>query len=121
MYATNRSFFFTEREGYTRPSRLQENLGSGRNKIVFFQFYALANRPHAFTSEIRIGVRFCGVVINVRFGLSSCGKGDSLSIEPVDGVPILIDPSVDYERGLVPRFAYISWTRTWDTGKPIRG
>jgi hypothetical protein len=78
MYATNRSFFFTEREGYTRPSRLQENLGSGRNKIVFFQFYALANRPHAFTSEIRIGVRFCGVVSNVRFGLSSCGKGDSL-------------------------------------------
>jgi hypothetical protein len=56
-----------EREGDTRPSRLQENLGSGRNKIVFFQFYALANRPHAFTSEIRIGVRLCGVVINVRF------------------------------------------------------
>jgi hypothetical protein len=67
-----------EREGYTRPSRLQENFGSERNKIVFFQFYALANRPHAFTSAIRIGVRLCGVVINVRFALSSCGKEESL-------------------------------------------
>src|SRR5580692_11510789 len=67
-----------EREGYTRPSRLHGKLGSERNKIVYFQFYALANRPHAFTSEIRIAVRLCGVVINVRFGLSSCGKKESL-------------------------------------------
>ena len=47
-------------------------------KSFLFQLYASANRPHAFTSDIRKGVRFCDAVINVKFGLPSCGKGESL-------------------------------------------